>query len=264
MKSIAINVKSSKMLRTVKRNAPAVALIGGGVGLGCAVVTSSIAAVKSIRLIDAEEKRLGRKLTFKEKVKLCGKNYLPTMLLVCASGASLAFSGKKYAKNLKEAGLLYAASEAARQSLEENIVKRFGQKKFNDVQDDVAKQYLEEHPVDIDADMITVGTGNVIFKDMLSGRTFRGDKASVDRGWNNANAMLLERGAISYNDAWDCVSPDFDPIGLGDDVGFNAKDRRTGNVSLIRTYYTWIDNGKGDPICLINYRTRPEFGFDRY
>jgi hypothetical protein len=261
---IAIATKSSKLMRAVKRNAPGIALIGGGIGLCGAVVTSSIAAVKSVRMVDAEERKLGRKLTFKEKIKLCGKNYIPTMLLVCTSGASLAFSGKNYAKNLKEAGVLYAASEAARKSLEENVIKRFGQKKFNDIQYEADKQYLEEHPVIEEDIIIDIGGGNLIFEDTLSGRRFRGGTSTVEKGFLYANNKLIECDCLDYNEVWDCISPNFNPIGFGKRVGWKSRDPQTGRATPIKFYIDWVDIGREHPIGLIKYRNWPVTDFDRY
>ena len=263
-RQIAIVSKSPKILRTISRNAPGIALVYGGVGMLGAVVTSSVAAIKSVRLIDAEEKKRGEKLTTKEKVQLCWKNYILTTLLTLTSEASLIFSGKKYAANLKQASLLYAASEAARQSLEENVIKRFGEKKFNDLQDDVAAQYAEKHPITERTEIIDTHKGTTLCLDTLSGRYFYCDIQTIKAGLNAANAMLLDNDYISYNMLWECISSEFEDIGFGEDVGWNIMDKRTNERNLIKLTYTYRADENGNPKLIIGYRNRPQLGYDRY
>lgn len=264
MQKIKLVPKSSKALRVIKRNAPGIALIGGGVGFCGAVVTSSIAAVKSVRLIDAEEQRLGRKLTLKEKVKLCGKNYLPTMLLVCASGTSLAFSGVRYKYDLKQAGLLYTASETARKNLENAITKKYGEKKLTDIRDDAARQYVAEHPVLPGEYILDTGLGNKLCYDSLTGRKFLCSEEGIKHGINEANAKLHDYEELSFDGFWECVSEKFGETVIGKHIGWRYEDRKTGKAVTIKLYVSYMNDpdGGSEPVLVIGYSTPPEWGFD--
>lgn len=264
MQKIKLVAKSGKLMRGIKQNVPGIALIGGGVGLCGAVVTSSIAAVKSVRLIDAEEQRLGRKLTLKEKVKLCGKNYLPTMLLVCASGTSLAFSGVRYKYDLKQAGLLYTASETARKNLENAIAKKYGEKKLTDIRDEAARQYVAEHPVLPGEHVLDTGLGNKLCYDLLTGRKFLCDPEAIKSGINEANVRLHDYEELSFDGLWECVSEKFGETVIGQHIGWRYEDRQTSKGTTIKVHMSYMDDPDGgtEPVVGIGYVTPPEWGFD--
>lgn len=254
MQKIKIIPKPSKALKVLKKHAPGVALVGGGIGLCSAVVTSSVAAVKSVRLIDAEEEKLGRKLEFKEKAQLCWKTYLPTLLLTFTSSASLIYSGVRSNHDLKAAGLLYTASEAARQNLEEALINKYGEKKFNDIQDEAAKMYHHDHPAP--AYVPKFGLADVHFIDSRCNRHFIADKVFFDAGINRANAGLLQDGELTFNEVYDYISDDFDHDWIGDHLRF-VYDPDNGKNDLIKTYLTWDDpDENGLPVAIINYRTK--------
>lgn len=111
------------------------------------VTTGVLAArsgARSARKIDRKEAELGRRLTFQEKMALCGKEFIaPTISCIVASAGAVGsdvFNTQTIART--NAALL--VSEQAYEKLSQKTKEVLGEKKAQQIQDEIAKEKIEQ------------------------------------------------------------------------------------------------------------------------
>lgn len=251
----------SKSLRSLgkaaKRNAPVISLVIAGVSFVGATISAIKATSVSVRQVEKATEEKGEELTAKEIIKTCGKNYIPTALATATGIAGLVMGGRGYHTRYKSVAALLAATETSKKQLEDVILEKFGEKKFEEVQSEVAKKQLEADPVS-KADIYCTGKGTTLCKDSLSGRYFRCDIEQIKRGLNHFNERLLSCEYLDYNELFYCIDPAMEEISFGGDVGWNIRD------GLLKLHYTSQLTDTGEPCLVISYPNPPSIHFDRY
>lgn len=115
--------------------------IAGTISTG---VLSARSGARAARKIDKKEQELNRKLTFKEKTQLCGKDFiLPTAAAILSVGGAVGSD----VLNTKTIGIQNAAliaSEKAYEKLSQKTKEVLGEKKAQQVQDEIAKEKIHE------------------------------------------------------------------------------------------------------------------------
>ena len=109
-------------------------------------VLSTKAGAKSARQIDAEQMRLGRVLTTKEKVKLCWSNHIGSVLTAGASCVGAGYSHNQHVKDFNKVATAYAGVkklyDAGRQATKEVL----GEKKNAELQDKLNQKEIADNP----------------------------------------------------------------------------------------------------------------------
>lgn len=243
--------------RAAKRNAPVISLVIAGVSFVGATISAIKATSVSVRQIDKATEEKGEKLSAKEIIKACGKNYIPTALATATGVTALVIGGRGYHTRYKSVAALLAATETSKKQLEEVVLEKFGEKKFEEVQNEVAKKQLETDPVS-KSSVYSTGKGTTLCKDSLSGRYFRCDIEQIKRGLNAFNERLLKCECLDYNELFYCIDPRMEEISFGGDVGWNIRD------GLLTLHYTTQLADTGEPCLVISYPVPPSIHFDRY
>lgn len=107
-------------------------------------VLSARGGVRAARKIDQRERELERELTFMEKAKLCGTDFIaPTIAGACAIGGALG-SDVVNTRTIGERTALLIASEKAYAKLSEKTKAVLGEKKANQIKDEIAKDKIQE------------------------------------------------------------------------------------------------------------------------
>ena len=118
-----------------------------GVSVTGTIATGVLAwqsGARTARKIDRREAEIGRRLEWKEKMKLCGKDIIAP---VVAGGLAIFGSVESDVINTRTIGertALYIASEKAYEKLSEKTKEVLGEKKARQVQDEVAKEKVEK------------------------------------------------------------------------------------------------------------------------
>lgn len=251
-----MRIKNLKYIKKIskdlfKKDAPILGIVIAGAGFTSAIGTSIKATVQAVRNSDAETTRLGRELTFREQIELNWKLYIQTMLLWLGSVTALCFAGKSHSKSIKALATLYAASETARQDLEEVALKKFGTKKYEEFQEEVAQKELDRNPVSKSI-VIDTGYGDYLCYDSLSGRYFRSCMDHIKRSVNAFNNRILtQKDGYSYNDLFYEISPKFDDIEFGEDIGWGPSN------GIADLYYISKLAENGEPCLVMKYNIRP-------
>jgi len=115
--------------------------VAGTVATG---VLSARSGARAARKIDRREEELGRRMSFMEKAKLCGKDFIaPAAAGVLAAGSAIG-SDVISTKIIGERTALLIASEQAYERLSRKTKEVVGEKKAHQVTDEIAKEKVAE------------------------------------------------------------------------------------------------------------------------
>lgn len=211
-------------------------------GLGCAGVVStaimtgraaSIAKTdievysdtKTMELSHEELKDLGcphgYEPTFKEKVKLTWKYFVPPTIMGATSIACII--GAQTVNTRRHAALasLYTLTENTLKDYRENVVELVGKNKEEKAYQKVEQDRMLENPPK-DGQIILTNKGETLFRDSYSGRYFKSDIEVLRRIENELNHMIVNQMWVPLNDLYSVIG--LDSIKLGDDIGWDPDE----------------------------------------
>ncbi|MBO7386977.1 MAG: hypothetical protein J6Y02_11785 [Pseudobutyrivibrio sp.] len=182
------------------------------IGLGAAsFIGMTILAVKetpkALEHIEAKKKELGKdKLTFKETVQACGKDYIPAIVTgVVATGASVGAAICAEREHKVAAGALsaLAMSEKTIDELRDAAKDVVGKTKASEIEEKVAERHIKE---DIQAgkyDGYTLDPGQIWFRDRFTGQSFISTYEKLDHAKRAAREIANSRNGVSIVEWYD-------------------------------------------------------------
>lgn len=202
--------------RAVSKHSPEILTAVGTVGLVAAGVMTVSETAKALEIIKKYEERVDTEepITVTEKIKLCWKVYLPSVIMASTSIASIIFARRIDSKRMAAWAAAYQMSETAINRLEQAVKDEYGDKKLEKVKNNADLKVLEEHPIE-PSEIIETGDGDDLFCDYYSGRYFRSTPDAVQARYNNFIKKLLREDNLSPNDWLYFLSIPR----MGDDVG---------------------------------------------
>ena len=212
------------------------------------------ATPKAMKAKEEAEKKKGEKLTVVETVKTCWKYYIPAGIASIGGAAGIVLSDISDAK--EKVGLTSALlmSETARTKLEEKAVEVVGEKKMQQIKDEVNKDILESNPVNTNTIVITE-KGNTLITDSISKQYFKADIDWVKKQAAEFNMCLTNwrgnNGELSINDWFDMINLDHMDPSVGDRMGWKAES------SYLDIYFTAGIAKNGDPCLVMGYTNSP-------
>jgi len=241
-------VKIKRVVRslgnTIDANFPAI-LTGVGVAGVLSTVALAIKGTFSAVIVIHEEEALSvEKLTQREKLELVWKCYIPT---AASSVLTItAIIGANHISTRRNAALLsiYSIADQALKEYQDKVVETIGQKKEEKIRDEIAKDRLDNNPVEGRVIVLT-GKGNCLFFDTLSGRYFRSDLETVRRVQNDFNELLFNDMFLPLNDLYDMLGLEDTEMGRRAgwdvqngklDIQFSAKIATDGEPCIVLSY----------------------------
>lgn len=248
-----INMKDLwKGLKTgVSNHAPAI-LIGAS---AAAFITTTIFAVKAtpkaMKHIEDKKKELGKeKLTVKETVQACWKDYIPAVVSgVVATGASIGGAVCAEKEHKVAAGALTALtmSEKTIEDMRDAAKEVVGKTKASDIEAKVAEKHIQE---DIQSGVNTypaLEPGQLWFRDSFTGQSFVTKHEKLETAFAHASETAAYDMFVSVSDLFDnfqqieigsrIVIPDMDNIGWGGKIGYHLIPRNVyddqGNIVTV-------------------------------
>lgn len=190
----------------------------GGLSIGGYLASVGLginATIKAVKRVEEAEKEKGEKLTKKEIFKEVWPFYVSTLCALTAATASGFGSLHKWNEKSTSYAAGYALYEAAHSDLEEQVEKYVSKKKIQETKDEEAEKKVDSLVWD-ERTVRDTGVGQPIL-DLLTGQQFIADIEMVKRGFNNANAELLNnRYYISVNEALSYIPGMIDDTVIGD------------------------------------------------
>lgn len=222
-----------------------------GLGIGCMLtgtVLAAKAAPKAAKKIEEAEEEKGESLTVVEKVKVVAIDYAPAALSTATGMACLIGSNTTQNRRNVAIATAYKAGEEAFNIYKEKVVETIGEKKEQQIKDEVAKEMLERNPVGENEVIVTDG-GTTLCYDAFNGRYFQSSKDMIDKAVNALNKRLISEMYISLNDFY--YELGLRPVRNGDDLGWNVER------NLIDINYSSILAEDGRPCLVCDFYCEP-------
>lgn len=108
---------------------------------------SARSGARAARKIDKRERELGRALTFREKARLCGKDFIAPTVAGTLAVVGTVGSDVINTKIIGERTALLIASEKAYEKLSEKTKEVLGEKKARQVEDEIAKEKVKDEAI---------------------------------------------------------------------------------------------------------------------
>lgn len=222
------------------------------------------ATFKAARIIDAEqivrseeqssENSYGtRELSTPAKIRLVWRHYIPPFTVGVTTITCIIVANKIASKKIAALAVASGISERALQEYKSKVVQRLGQKEDQAIRDEIAQDRITQQPVH-SGEVIVVGTGEVLFYDMTTGRYFQSTVEEVKKAVNKINHDL-------NNFMYASLSSFYDELGLpattySDSVGWN------GNAQMDITLSTTLSSDNR-PCIAIDFVPVPFVEYDR-
>ena len=252
------------VIKFIKLHSNVIISSGAVFGVISSGIMSAKAGAKSARMIDDEERQLGRALTRKEKFKLCWKNFILPVSTQTLTIAGIAGNG--YLNMKSNAALLsaYAGAQSQLQKLQDKTKELVGPQKATKIKDEVNKELISETK-----DIVPVNTNvvsskdNITFIEPITKRKFMSNWTAVDKAVNDLNALLLEkRGTslsgscyVSLNDWFRALHLEEVDACMGETIGWYASPDETWLIDISHS----ADNDENEqPCAAISYNHRPK------
>ena len=221
------------------------------------------ATPKAIELVNREldkreDESNGEKikpLTKVELVKTCWKCYIPAAVTFAMSGACIIGASRVHIKRNAALATAYTLSETAMKEYHEKVLETIGEKKEQEVQDNIAKDHIEKNPVTT-KEVIITGTGSTLCYDMHSGRYFESDIETLRKIENDLNYRMRDEMYISLNDFYYEVG--LSSVEAGENLGWNI-DRGMIDIGFSAQI---ADDGR--PCIAIKFTNPPRYDYYHY
>lgn len=233
-------------------------------GLGIAgMITTTVLAVKAtpkaLKSIE-EKKKEERKdtLTPLETVKVAWKPYIPAAITGTVAVGCLIGANSVNARRNAALATAYQISSTALADYKEKVVETIGEKKEKTIQDKIAQDKVDKHPVESSSVIIT-GSGKSLCHDPQFGQWFETTIDDIKRAVTELNYRMIDQGEeyVSLNDFYNELG--VDPIEIGDDLGWNVG--RDGKVKIT----TSAALAKNDVPCIvIHYDIAPKYDYFKF
>lgn len=190
--------------------------------------------------------------TAKEDFKNTWKFYVPPAIVCSLGVASTITSFSVSSQRTMALMSAYSLSESSFRDYQEQVQKTLGEKKEQQVRDDVIRQKLEDAPATKDTIIVTEG-GSTLCYDSASGRYFKSDMETIRKAVNTINQKLINDMYASQNDFYDEIG--LPRTGLGDELGW------TSDRLLEVSYSSHLTEENGKPCLAIDYLVGPKRGY---
>lgn len=247
MKSEGITKLLAKITDNTKKYSPEILTGLAIVGLISTAIASYKAAPKvehileekrkDMRDIKKNDKETKRAVMF-EIAKEITPVIIPPVIMGGATTACILGSHSISTRRIAAISAAYTISEKTVKDLNTKMVEVLGDKKTRSIKDAIIKDKVGESPKDKNGQQIIFARsdGDVLCKDLYSGRFFHSNAQKIGRAINELNADVMTDMYVSLNDFYDKIdSPELPKIPLGDDLGWNIDDCIRGSLPITFT-----------------------------
>lgn len=249
LSKLAKNVQNS-----LKKHSPEILTGIGIAGMVTATVMAVQATPKALILIEEKkEEDAIEKLPPIDTIKTTWKCYIPTVITSGISVLCLICACSVNARHHAALAAAYAISESSLKEYQEKVIETVGEKKEQSIRDSIAKDKIEQNPVQNNGIIIT-GKGDTLCYDILFGRYFKSDIDKIKKAENELNRKMLDEMYISLNDFY--YELGLSSVSAGDDLGWNVNRDRF--IELIFSSQLTEDN---TPCLVVGHRNPPSYDY---
>lgn len=256
----SIALLSKNATKMMSKNSPTILTVMGVGGLVGTTVMAVKATPKALSLIgeNGPSKRFAGglyldslELTKVEIVKLCWKEYIPTVIMGSLSISCIVGANSVNLKRNAALVSLYSVASTNLKDYQGKVVELMGEKKHAKVLDEVAKKKIVDSPVSNNEVIFTNQGGETLCFDAFSGRYFRSDIDKIKKVENQLNKSLLEDDFVAVNDFY--YELNLPNMKVGNSIGWHV------DGGLIELRLSSQLTEKNEPCVVIDWVDTPIF-----
>ncbi len=225
----------------------------GVVGMVSSIVLAVKATPKALSAIEEKKKEESvQELKPVEVVQATWKCYIPTAATSAVSIACIIGASSVNHKRNAALATAYSLVDSSFRTYREKVVEAIGEKKEQEVRDEVAKEEIKHNPVK-NSEIIFTGADDTLCYDPTSGRYF---KINIDK----VHKVEAELNKELYSDMFVSLNEYYEKIGLpttdiGDELGWDA------NVGPVEFSYSSQIASNGSPCLIISFTPGPRWDY---
>ena len=201
---------------------------------------------------DKETKRTVVLETIKEMAPVIA----PPILMGVASSACIIGANNVSTKRMAALSAAYSVTETALKDYKGKVTELLGAKKANTIREAITKDKLEKDPPTENTEVIITGNGDVLCKDLYSGRYFTSSAEKIGRAINELSHDLISEMWVSLNDFYYLI--DLPRIPMGDDLGWSIEHSDRGNIPI--SFTAILTENERPCLCVsFDVEVRPEY-----
>lgn len=227
----------------------------GVVGSIGAVILSVKTTSKVVLKIDEIESSNNCRLSPKEIVKLCWKDYVPIAALEIMSISCIIGGNSINLKRNAALGAAYAISEKTLIKYRDKVIETIGEQEEQKIREKIHEDDIKNNPPQ-QSNIIITSSGNTLFKDAISGRYFRSDMITINKVINELNERINHQDYVSLNELY--LGFGLDPLKEGDVVGWNI----TNGIIKLDIHSCIVDNM--EPCIVLDYEKQPTHDYNTW
>lgn len=230
-----------------ERNKPAIYMGTAIAGVVLTGVTAYRAGQKIHEILVNHYHEINDAKTHEEKKKMVlglAKEIVPVavppIVIGGATIGAIVAGNKESSKRIATLAAAYSVSERSVKELNDKMVDMLGEKKVRSIKEEIAKDHVRKGQKPDTNQIILTGDGDVLCKDVYSGRYFRSNAQKIGQAINEINAECASSMYVSLNELYERLN--LPTIPLGDDIGWNSEDLCRGQLPINYTAVLSEDN----------------------
>lgn len=219
-----------------KANAPAILAGAAAVGMVITAVSAYKAGVKSKKILDEHEADMrlvekGDKKAESAVYKATARKLAPIVVgpvLIGAVSVGCVFGSlSASAKRIAALSAALSLSESSLKDMESKMTEMLGAGKSQDVKEAIMKDKLRKDPP---SNTVLVGDGEILCKDLYTGRTFSSKMEKIQRSIAYASTETRDCMWCSLNEFYDSLG--LESVAMGDQLGWDIDSLERGTVPV--------------------------------
>lgn len=183
-------------------------------------------------------------LEAKEKLELVWKLYVPAIGTAALTVAAIVGSNRLSTRRAAALASAYSISEKAFSEYKGKVLEKFGEKKEQEVRDDIAKDRVKKNPP---PSIVVVGKTCQVY-DEYTGVYFTSSYDHLRQAEIDTNYQILHEGFATLSDFWRRLGATH--AAIADEIGWDSDTKLELNIGS-----TVTDDGV--PILTLNFQTVP-------
>lgn len=234
-------------------NAPTILTAVGVTGLITTAVLTGQASFKASKVLHNhgyEAGLSGEPLpSLRDQVPLVWKLYVPAVGTGAVTVVCIIAANRIHTRRAAALASAYTISQELFREYKEKVIEKLGEKKEQEILDDIAKDRLDQNPP---PNIVLVGRGDGLCLDMYSGRFFMSDMENLRKAENDINWKILNNDYASLSDFWEMLG--LPKTSVSDDIGWSSDMK-------FEVEYGTAMSGDGRACITVGLRTMPIRGF---
>lgn len=246
MSNVTLQGLFNNAAKYLSKNSSAILTGCGIAGIVVTAVSAVSAGIEIKEQIDAAESAKGESLTQKEIVQTTWKTCVP--VVAAGSATAACFIGSQAINTRRNLMLasLYSMTANNFNDYREAVVAKLGEKKEQEVQDDISRKKIDNDPVSSSEVIMT--DGDTLCYDSWSGRYFRSSIEKIRSASNTINEDLRNELTSTLNDFYFLLN--LPSVKAGDKTGWNID-------KPLSVYFSSQIAENNEPCIVLNYYTEP-------